>query len=119
VTDRVFIRVDDATGVPQLDGSARRAEALRGDAAARDEALVWLRAHLSAAATFELGRRGITVEGAQRGEAASLVRDAAEAALVAILADLNRYRAQSAPTTRTAKYASHEAAAAAREKSTA
>ena len=84
----------------------------------RDEALVWLRAHLSAAAKFELDRRGITVDSVQRTEAASLVREAAEAALAAIVADLDRYRAQSAFTTWTAKYAIHKAAAAAREKFT-
>ncbi len=40
---------------------------------------------------------------------------ATEAALAAILASLDRYRAQSAFTTWTANYAIHEAAAAARE----
>jgi hypothetical protein len=103
--------------VPPLDASGRWADALRGDGPARAEALGWLRAHLGAAAKFELDRRGITVDGVQ-AEAASLVRAAAEAALAAILADLDRYRAQSAFTTWTAKYAIREAAAAAREKGT-
>jgi hypothetical protein len=67
---------------------------------------------------FELNRRGITVYGAQ-GKAASLVRATTEAALAAVLADLDRFRAQSAFTTWTAKYALRAAAAAAREKSTA
>ncbi len=106
--------VDETVDVRPLDASARWAGALRGDGPTRAEALGWLRAHLGAAATFELDRRGITVDGAQ-GNAASLVREAAEAALAAILADLDRYRAQSAFTTWTAKYAIRAAAAAARE----
>jgi hypothetical protein len=110
--------VGEVAGVPQLDASARWVEALRGDAPTRDEALLRLRAHLSAAAKFEFDRRGITVDGLQETQAASLVRDAAEAALAAILADLDRYRAQSAFSTWTAKYAIREAAAAAREKGT-
>jgi hypothetical protein len=91
--------VRDVASVPQLDASARWAEALRGDAPTRDEALLWLRAHLSTAARFELDRRGITVDGVPRAEAASLVRAATEAALAAVLADLDRFRAQSAFTT--------------------
>ena len=107
--------VSELAGARQLDASARWPEALRGDAPARGEALLWLRAHLSAVAKFELDRRGITVDGVQGAEAASLVRDVEEAALAAILADLDRYRAQSAFTTWTAKYAIRAAAAAARE----
>ena len=106
---------DETVDVRPLDASARWADALRGDGPTRAEALRWLRAHLGAAATFELDRRGITVDGAQ-GKAASLVRAAAEAALAAVLADLDRFRAQTAFATWTAKYAIHEAAAAAREK---
>ena len=110
--------MSEVASVPQLDASARWVEALRGDAPTRDEALLRLRAHLSAAAKFEFDRRGITVDGLQETQAASLVRDAAEAALAAILSDLDRYRAQSAFTTWTAKYAIHEAATAARENET-
>jgi hypothetical protein len=104
-------------GAAQLDASARWAEALRGDAPTRDAALRWLRAHLSTAAKFELDRRGIARDGVPRAEAAWLVRGAADAALAAILADLDRYRAQSAFTTWTAKYAIRAAAAAARARS--
>jgi hypothetical protein len=110
------LTVDEMIDARPLDTSARWADALRGDGPPRAEALVRLRAHLAAAAKFELDRRRITVDGAPRKEAASLVHDAAEAALAAILADLDRYRAQSAFTTWTAKYAIHEAAAAARRK---
>ena len=106
--------VDETVDARPLDASARWADALRGDGPTRAEALRWLRAHLSAAATFELDRRGITVDGAQ-GKAASLVRAATEAALAAVLADLDRFRAQSAFTTWTAKYAIRETAAAARK----
>lgn len=98
----------------RLDASAGWAEALRGGGHAREEALLRLRAHLAAAAQFELRRRRITGDGVQRQEAARLVRDAAETALACVLADLARYEGQSAFTTWTAKYAIHEAAAAAR-----
>jgi hypothetical protein len=111
--------VGEPAGVPQLDASARWAEELHGNVLTRDEALLRRRVHLSAAAKFELDRRGITADGVQHAEAAALVREATEAALVPILADLDRYHAQSAFTTWTAKYAIHEAAAAAREKSAA
>ena len=103
--------VDETVDAPRLDVSARWADALRGVGPARVEALQSLRGHLGAAATFELDRRGITVDGAP-GKAASLVREVAEAALAAILADLDRYRAQSAFTTWTAKYAIRAVAAA-------
>ena len=98
----------------RLDGSAHWAAALRGGGHARENALLRLRAHLTAAADFELGRRGITGDGVQGQEAARLVRAAAEDALAAVLGDLGRYRGQSAFTTWTAKYAIREAAAAAR-----
>ena len=96
----------------RLDASARWAEALRSDGYASEEALFRLRAHLVAAAQFELRRRGISGDGVQDG--ARLVRDAAEAALAAVLANLDRYRGQSAFVTWTAKYAIREAASAAR-----
>jgi hypothetical protein len=117
-TEREDMTVGELVHARPLDTSARWAEALRGDGPMRAEALRWVRAHLAAAAKFELDRRGITLDGAQRSEAASLVRDATEAALAAILADLDLYGAQSAFTTWTAKYAIHEVAAAAREKET-
>ncbi len=98
----------------RLDASACWAEALRRGGHAREEALLRVRAHLAAAAHFELGRRGITGDGVHAHEAARLLRDASEAALTAILADLGRYRGQSSFATWTAKYAIHEAASAAR-----
>jgi hypothetical protein len=98
----------------RLDASAGWAEALRGGGHAREEALLRLRAHLAAAAQFELRRRWITGEVMQPQEAARLVCDAAATALAAVLADLGHYRGQSAFATWTAKYAIHEAAAAAR-----
>ncbi len=110
--------VDETVDVRPLDASARWADSLRGDGPTRAEALGWLRTHLGAAAKFELDRRGITVYGAQ-ANAASLVRAATEAAVAAVLADLDRFRAQSAFTTWTAKYAIRAAAVAARGKSTA
>ena len=107
----------DETDVRLLDPSARWAHALRSDGPTRAEALRWVRAHLDDAVRFEFDRRGITVEDAQ-AQAAALVHDAGEAALAAILADIDRYRAQSAFTTWTAKYAIREAAAAAQAKAT-
>jgi hypothetical protein len=108
-------RVARLSAAPRLEASARVAEALRGGGHAREEALFWLRAHLAAAAHFEFGRRGITGDGVQRQDAARLVSNASEAALAAVLADLGRYRGQSAFATWTAKYAIHEAATAARK----
>jgi DNA-directed RNA polymerase specialized sigma24 family protein len=98
-----------------LVASARWPGALRSDGQPRHEALVSLRAHLAASARFELRRRGIPDGGEETPEAASVARDAVEAALAAILANLDRYRGQSAFATWTAKYAIHEAATAARK----
>ena len=109
--------MDERVVLEPLDPSRVWADALRGDGPTRTEALGRLREHLAATANFEFCRRGITVDDGQRQEAASFVQDAAEAALAAILADLDRYRAQSAFTTWTAKYAIREAAAVARRKS--
>ena len=105
--------MDEPVGVRPLDRSAGWVLALRGDGATRAEALARFRAHLAAAAKFELGRRGIAADDGQRGEA-SPVQVVVEAAVAAILADLDRFRAQSRFTTWTAKYAIREAAAAAR-----
>jgi DNA-directed RNA polymerase specialized sigma24 family protein len=108
--------VGEPFDVSGFDASTRWAEALRGDGPARDEAVFRLRAHLAAAATFALDRRGGSRDSVDRRAAASLVCDAAEAALAAVLADLDRYRGQSAFTTWTAKCAIHEAATAARKR---
>ena len=108
--------MDGRVGARPLDPSAGWALALRGDGPFRAHALARLRAHLAAAAEFELRRRGIAADGGERGEAASPAQQVVEAALEAILADLDRYRAQSRFTTWTAKYAIRAAAAAAREK---
>jgi hypothetical protein len=104
--------VDELVGVQSLEPSALWAGALRGDGPGRAEALVRLRAHLAAAAKFELDRRATRLDGTERGGADSLVQGAVEAALTAILADLGRYRAQSRFATWTAKYAIRAAAAA-------
>jgi hypothetical protein len=98
----------------QLDDSGSWAETLRGRGNAREEAVLRLRAHLTATALFELRRRRLTGEGVRKEESARLLRDAAETALAAVLADLGRYHGQSAFSTWTAKYAIHEAAAVAR-----
>lgn len=97
-----------------LEASACWVEGLRRGGHSRQEALLRLRAHLVAAAQFELRRRRSAGDGVDRRETERLVRDAAEAALTAVLTDLGRYRGQSAFATWTAKYAIREAAAAAR-----
>ena len=126
--DPVFIGVEDAADGADLVRCLSRhglsaglvpagpswVEALRGDGELRGDALRRLRRHLAAVATFELERRGIGGDDGLRPDSLSLVRDAAEAALAAVLADLDRYRGQSAFTTWTAKYAIREAAAASR-----
>ena len=82
--------MDEPVGVRPLDRSAGWVLALRGDGATRAEALARFRAHLAAAAKFELGRRGIAADDGQRGEA-SPVQVVVEAAVAAILADLDRF----------------------------
>ena len=82
--------MDEPVGVRPLDPSAGWVLALRGDGATRAEALARFRAHLAAAAKFELGRRGIAADDGQRGEA-SPVQVVVEAAVAAILADLDRF----------------------------
>ncbi len=101
------------------DASVHWPDALRSGGQARKDALLGLRAHLAAAARFELDRRGIARDGLPTKAVARLVRAASEAALAAALADLGSYRGQSAFATWTAKYAIHEAAAAARANGTA
>lgn len=96
------------------DDSRRWAEALSGRGNGHEEAILRLRAHLAAAALFELRRRRLAGDGVRREGTARLVRDAAETALAAVFADLHRYHGQSALATWTAKYAIREAAALAR-----
>jgi hypothetical protein len=98
----------------RLNASEGRAEAeaLRVGGHAREAAVLRLRAHLADVAQFELDRRRSTGVPVHRRDTARLVHDAAESALTAVLADLARYRGQSAFATWTAKYAIREAAAA-------
>jgi hypothetical protein len=106
--------VAERSAAGRLEESQRWVDALRGDGGGHQDAVLRLRAHLIAAALFELRRRRLTRDGVPKTEAARLVRDAAETALATVLADLGRYRGQSAFATWTAKYAIHEAAALAR-----
>ena len=88
---------------------------LRGPrTAARDDAIERLRADLLRATRFELARRRVQLAHLAPAEVDQLATQAADAALLAVLAHLDDYRGMSRFTTWTAKFALVEAAVAAR-----
>ncbi len=91
--------------------------ACRSEGALREAAVGRLRALLIAVAWFEADRRRSHLSHLRPREEAELVRDAAEVALVAVLARLTEYRGQSRFVTWAAKFAIHEAALACRRAS--
>ena len=99
---------------PSLDATLTP-EALAADGQVRAAALFRLRIFLVAVALFELERRREQLDALSSAEAARLVRGAAETACAAILTCLDDYRGQSRFAVWVAKFAIHEAAAAARE----
>ena len=90
--------------------------ALRADGQAREEAIADLHALLLRAARFELRRRRTMVASIGHGEAEDLAQQAADDALVAVLAKLDRYRGDSRFTTWAYKFALLEAAVKARRR---
>jgi RNA polymerase sigma-70 factor (ECF subfamily) len=90
--------------------------ALRGPAGPREEALATLHALLLRAARFELGRRRRALAHIPYGEVDDLAMQAADDALVAILAKLDSFRGQSRFTTWAYKFALLEAGVKARRR---
>jgi RNA polymerase sigma-70 factor (ECF subfamily) len=90
--------------------------ALRAHGPARDEAIADLHALLLRAARFELRRRRGMLAGIGTSEAEDLAQQAADDALVAVLAKLDRYRGESRFTTWAYKFALLEAAVKARRR---
>ena len=88
--------------------------ACRADGARREMAVVRLRALLIAVAWFEADRRRPQLHGLTPRQTAALVRDAAEAALAAVIGRLSEHRGQSRFVTWAAKFAIHETALACR-----
>jgi RNA polymerase sigma-70 factor (ECF subfamily) len=109
-------RVSGLTGT--LDGTApsRAWLAALRDPLTRDEAAAALHVLLLRAARFELARRRHTLPGVPRAELEDLAVQAADDALVAVLAKLHTFRGESRFTTWAYKFAVLEAAVAARKR---
>jgi RNA polymerase sigma-70 factor (ECF subfamily) len=96
--------------------SAAWLAALRADGGEREAAVADLHALLLRAARFELRRRRAMLAGIAPAEAEDLAQQAADDALVAVLAKLDRYRGDSRFTTWAYKFALLEAAVKARRR---
>ncbi|HEX8206771.1 MAG TPA: RNA polymerase sigma factor [Solirubrobacteraceae bacterium] len=105
----------EAAGVRQDDSEAWLA-ALRGPTAAREEAIAALHALLLRGARFELNRRASSLGHVPRGERDDLAMQAADDALVAILAKLDSFRGASRFTTWAYKFVLLEAGVKARRR---
>lgn len=101
---------------PRLDDSDAWLAALRGPVAAREEALAELHALLVRGARHELERRRSSLAHVPRGELSDLATQAADDALVAILAKLDTFRGASRFTTWAYKFALLEAGVRARRR---
>ena len=98
--------------VPQADrarSSEAWIEALRSDGAERDHAITDLYALLLRAARFELGRRRAALSHVRGEELDDIAAQAADDALLAVLAKLEQYRGASRFTTWAYKFALLEA----------
>ena len=89
-------------------------DALADTGPARALALLRLRAFLGAVGWFELERRSVQLAELSSAERAELARSAADVAFTALLSSLDDYHGQSRFHVWAAKFAIHEAAAAAR-----
>lgn len=108
-------RVSDPRGDRQRDAQAWVA-ALRGPAGPRDRALADLHALLLRGAHFELARRRATLSEVSSRELGDLATQAADDALVAILAKLETFRGASRFTTWAYKFVLLEASVKARRR---
>ena len=102
-----------ATKAPPPDGTAW-VDALRGAGPNGELALFRLHALLVTVGCFELERRRAQLATLSTAAVARLVRDSADAACAAVLRRLDDYHGQSRFPVWAAKFAIHEAAAAAR-----
>ena len=94
-----------------LDPDSRRwLEALRGTGPVRDDAIARLHALLLRAARFEVSRRRVALSHLRGGDHDDLAQQAADDALVAVLAKLDDFRGDSRFTTWAYKFALYEAA---------
>jgi RNA polymerase sigma-70 factor (ECF subfamily) len=94
-----------------LDPDSRRwLEELGGDGAARDAAIARLHALLLRAARYEVARRRRALSHLRGGDHDDLAQQAADDALVAVLAKLGDFRGDSRFTTWAYKFALYEAA---------
>ena len=100
----------------RLDDTEGWLAALRGPVAAREEAIAALHALLLRGARFELGRRSASLSHVPRSELDDLATQAADDALVAILAKLETFRGASRFTTWAYKFALLEAGVKARRR---
>ena len=98
------------------DDSAAWLAALRGPVAVREEAVAALHALLMRGARFELGRRAHMLSHVPAGERDDLATQAADDALVAILAKLDDFRGASRFTTWAYKFVLLEAGVKARRR---
>jgi RNA polymerase sigma-70 factor, ECF subfamily len=110
----VAVTVDGVTAVdprPILDDDSRAwLHDLRADGQARDAALARLHALLLRAARFEAARRRVTLTQLRPGELDEIAAEAADDALVSILARLDDFRGASRFTTWAYKFALLETA---------
>jgi RNA polymerase sigma-70 factor, ECF subfamily len=102
--------------VARTDDSEAWLAALRGPAAVRDEAIAALHALLLRGAHFELNRRREMLDHVPPGERGDLATEAADDAVVAILAKLDSFRGASRFTTWAYKFVLLEAAVKARRR---
>jgi RNA polymerase sigma-70 factor, ECF subfamily len=98
------------------DDSEAWLAALRGPASVRDEAIATLHALLLRGAHFELNRRRGMLDHVPPGERGDLATEAADDALVAILAKLDTFRGASRFTTWACKFVLLEAGVKARRR---
>jgi RNA polymerase sigma-70 factor (ECF subfamily) len=102
-------RTIESTTISAPRASQAWLDALRGDGIARHEALEDLHALLLRAARFELGRRRVALGYVRGEELEDLAMQAADDAMVAVLAKLDEYRGASRFTTWAYKFALLEA----------
>jgi RNA polymerase sigma-70 factor (ECF subfamily) len=120
LTATTLATVPGAMPAPPASPPERTSEAwlvaLRAPGAAREEAIADLHALLLRAARFELRRRRAMLHSIGSAEADDLAQQAADDALVAVLAKLHTFRGESRFTTWAYKFAVLEAAVAARKR---
>ncbi len=101
----------DEPAAPHADPASRRLlRELRGTGAAREQALAQVHALLLRAARFEVARRARSLPHLRGGDMDDLATQAADDAMVSVLAHLDDYRGDSRFTTWAYKFALLEAA---------